>query len=298
MIKKRITLVFALILCCLSTKSLAQHADSSQNYTRKAIIYTAAGSAFALSNYLLYQTWYANYETAPFHAFDDSKEWLQMDKVGHTTTAYYLSQLSYSALKWSGHSEKKALIGSATGLLFLTSVEILDGFSRDWGFSWSDMAANVLGTSLFMVQQKWLNKQVVQLKYSFHQTNYPNIRKDILGNRLIEQTLKDYNGQTYWLCFSPFARKFSFIQLAFGYGAIGMLGGFDNIWLEDGEMINRSDIMRSRSFYFSLDIDWVKLFKKDESYFGPFRFVSFIKTPFPAMEYNTNNGLRFKPFYF
>src|SRR5262245_43487807 len=31
----------------------------------------------------LYAAWYSQYERTGFHTFDDSKEWLQMDKVGH-----------------------------------------------------------------------------------------------------------------------------------------------------------------------------------------------------------------------
>lgn len=298
MIKKAVSRVLLLILAVFPTVNQAQNADSSQFQFKKTLIYTTAGAAFLTSNYLLYNTWYANYQSAPFHSFDDSKEWLQMDKIGHVTAAYYLSQLSYSALKWSGHTEKKALIGSTTGLLFLTGVEIFDGFSSEWGFSWTDMAANVLGTGLFIGQQKWLNQQVVQLKYSFHRTRYPTLRNNILGNGLAEQMLKDYNGQTYWLSFSPFSQKMKFLQFSFGYGASGMLGGFDNIWFDNDLIVDRSDIVRSRSYYFSLDIDWIRLIKKNESYFGPLRFVSFIKTPFPAIEFNSNNGFRFHPFYF
>lgn len=298
MIKKVVCVVLLALTVILPTVNQAQNIDSSHFKSRKALIYSVAGTAFFTSNFLLYKTWYANYETAPFHTFDDSREWMQMDKLGHVTTAYYLSQLSYSALKWSGHHEKTALWGSTAGFLFLTGVEIFDGFSKEWGFSWTDVAANTFGTALFIAQQKWLKKQVIQLKYSFHQTSYPTIRREILGSNLAEQMLKDYNGQTYWFCFSPFNKKYNYLQLAFGYGADGMLGGFSNTWKQNGELIDRNDIKRSRSVYFSLDIDWIKLIKKDESYFGPLRFVSFIKTPFPALEINSNNGLRFRPFYF
>ena len=40
---------------------------------------------YALTSYFLGKTWYT--KRVPFHTFNDNGEWLQMDKVGHATTA-------------------------------------------------------------------------------------------------------------------------------------------------------------------------------------------------------------------
>jgi len=37
------------------------------------------------------------------------------------------------------------------------------------------------------------------LKYSFSKTAYAKLRPNTLGGNFIQQALKDYNGQTYWL---------------------------------------------------------------------------------------------------
>ena len=82
----------------------------------------------------LNQAWYANYKRSAFHTFNDNKEWLQVDKVGHAWSAYQLSRLTFGAWKWSGVSEKKAVLyAGLSGPGFMTVIEVLDGFSSEWG---------------------------------------------------------------------------------------------------------------------------------------------------------------------
>ena len=148
----------------------------------------------------LNQLWYADYKRSKFHTINDNNEWLQMDKIGHVFTSYQLGKYGTQILNWSGTSEKRQLIYGATlGFWFLTTVEILDGFSQEWGFSWGDIIANASGTGLYIGQELLWNEQRIALKFSFHQTKYASLRPDKLGKNFLEQVLKDYNGQTYWL---------------------------------------------------------------------------------------------------
>ena len=106
----------------------------------------------------------------------------------------------------------------------------MDGFSEEWGFSWTDMAANAAGTGLYVGQQLLWEEQRILLKYSFHRTQFAKQRPNILGNGLSEEFLKDYNGQTYWLSanINSFLKTESipnWLNVAFGYGAEGMLTG-------------------------------------------------------------------------
>ena len=39
-------------------------------------------------------------------------------------------------MKWSGVPEKAIWYGGAYGAVFLTTIEILDGYSAEWGASW------------------------------------------------------------------------------------------------------------------------------------------------------------------
>ena len=132
---------------------------------------------------LLGNAWYKDYNQSSFHFFDDSKEWLQIDKVGHLTTAWYLGRIGISKMEWSGVNKKKAIwYGTAGSFLYLTGIELLDGFSAGWGFSWSDFSANTIGTG-FIIGQKFIQNSSckssvfrglsnVSLKFSFNRSDY------------------------------------------------------------------------------------------------------------------------------
>lgn len=51
--------------------------------------------------------WYDNYTQAKLHSFDDSKEWLQMDKMGHFYGTWIESRANNEIWKWTGMERKK-----------------------------------------------------------------------------------------------------------------------------------------------------------------------------------------------
>jgi uncharacterized protein YfiM (DUF2279 family) len=109
---------------------------------------------YPLSMYWLYTQWYADYPQSSFHTFNDGDEWLQADKVGHLWTTYNIAKPLARSFEWAGVSKKKsALYGAGISYLYLTTIEIFDGFSEQWGFSWPDMACNTLGAGAFAVQE-------------------------------------------------------------------------------------------------------------------------------------------------
>jgi len=263
-----------------------------------SVIYT--GTMIGLS-----QLWYKDVETTSFHTFDDNQQWLQMDKVGHAVTTYYVGMAGYHALKWSGVSDKKAIwYGGTLGLLLETSVEVMDGFSKEWGFSTGDMIANVSGSGLFIAQQLAWKEQRILMKFSFHTTDYAAKRPNVLGSNLSEQLLKDYNGQTYWLSanIASFLKDDNnfpkWLNVAIGYGAEGMLGGNDNVFETDGIVYDYSYIQRNRQFYLSLDIDLTRIKTKSKFANTVLGAFGFIKFPFPAIEFNQNGKTQFKGLYF
>lgn len=251
----------------------------------------------------LYFAWYKNYSTNNFHFFNDAPEWLQIDKVGHVYSNYQLSLLGFNACKWANYSDKQSLIYSSVAVFgYLTTIEIMDGFSTGWGFSASDMLANASGISIFAFQQHFLNDQFIKLKFSFHQTQYPKYRQELLGNNLAEQLLKDYNGQTYWLSFNPFYFsgencKFpKWLNLAIGYGAEGMISGRDNYVIipTNGSIIGNN---RNRKLLLSLDLDLTKIKTKSKFLKNIFVVFNSIKIPAPTIEL-TNKRILFHYFYY
>ena len=236
---------------------------------------------------------YSDYPKSDFQFKNDNNHWLQMDKLGHVYASYHFGRISSEMLAWSGVSKKKQLLYGATyGFAFLTAVEVMDGYSEQWGFSWGDVAANAIGTSLYISQELLWNEQRLQPKFSFHTTSYAAQRPELLGSSVSEQILKDYNGQTYWLS----VNVFSFVgdsflpkwfNVAFGYGAEGMVTAAPT-----------SGDERYRQYYLSFDVDLTKIETKSQVLKTFFTLFNTLKIPSPTIEISSSRGFKFYPIYF
>ena len=273
--------------------------SDSLNVSRRNAVIISEVSLAGITLIGLDQLWYKDFPRSNFHTLNDNDEWLQMDKLGHIYASYQLGKIGSDALKWSGVSKKDQLIyGSTIGLAFLTTVEVFDGFSQEWGFSWGDMVANVAGTGLYVGQELLWNEQRIVLKFSFHQTNYAAKRPDKLGDGFLEELLKDYNGQTYWLSanLNSFFKRSQipkWLNVAIGYGADGMLTGKKEV--VDNLFINQQ---RQRQFYLSFDVNLSKLKTNSRFLRVIFDVFNTIKVPFPTLEFNDKNGIKLHGIYF
>ena len=283
----------------------ASKADSTAvNKKRLAAALATQGVIYTASLTGLYFLWYADYPQSSFHFFNDGAEWMQVDKAGHLTSAYLLSNIGYASYRWAGVPRKKAIwYGGLLGFAFMANIEILDGFSAEWGFSPWDFAANTAGCFMFVGQQLLWDQQRFQIKFSFHQTAYADYRPDLLGETFLQQMVKDYNGQTYWLSgnissFLPKTSKFPrWINIAVGYGAEGMTGAFSNPeTAPDGTPIPAFE--RYRQFYLSLDVDLSRIRTRSKTLHTILSVVNVLKLPFPTLEFNTRGQVLFHPIYF
>ncbi len=259
--------------------------------TRKIVLGASSLALTGGSLIYLNQAWYQQYSSSGFHFFNDNDEWFQMDKYGHMLTTYQTGRLMMGAMKWAGYSRRSRLIaGGMSGLAYMTAIEVMDGYSTGWGFSWGDMGANALGSGLAIGQEALWKQQRIQLKFSFSQSAYAQYRPELLGKSVSTQVLKDYNGQTYWLSVNPssfFKTENSFpkwINLALGYGADGMIGArYNNIVVMD-EQGNTRSFDRYRQYYVSLDIDFTRIPVKSAFLKAVFSGINIIKVPFPNLE--------------
>ena len=242
----------------------------------------------------LNQLWYADFPRSDFHFINDNSEWLQMDKAGHAFSSYHLGRFGSEMLEWSGASKKKQLIyGAGLGFAFLTAVEVLDGYSSQWGASTGDIVANASGTALYVSQELIWKEQRITPKFSFHTTKYADLRPEVLGSSFSEQILKDYNGQTYWLSinlhsFVKDSKIPKWLNLALGYGAEGMISGNE----QNNNLFLASNPKRFRQFYFSLDVDLTKIKTNSPFLKTIFSILNTIKIPAPTIEFVHFNDIK------
>nr|WP_281920850.1 DUF2279 domain-containing protein [Flavobacterium collinsii] len=280
-------------------ESFLTPSDTLNNKRQNTVIVTEATLA-SVTLLGLNQLWYADYPRSNFHFINDNNEWLQMDKVGHMYSAYHLGRFGAEMMNWSGADQKKKLIyGAGLGFAFLTAVEVLDGFSTEWGASSGDIIANATGTALYVSQELLWKEQRITPKFSFHTTHYANLRPKVLGSSLNEQLLKDYNGQTYWLSVNlhSFAKESKipkWLNVAFGYGADGMLTG--NLQNDNPDFTQNPK--RFHQIYLSFDVNLTKIETKSHFLKTIFSVFNTIKIPAPTLEYSANKGLKAHAFYF
>lgn len=280
--------------------------SSHLNKTRIKLVAAANVIGYGATMVGLYSDWYKNYPQTSFHFFNDNGEWKQVDKVGHSYSAYIEAYGSMEMWRWAGMSRRKsAWIGGLTALGYQSIIETMDGFSSEWGWSWGDMGANVVGSGLLIGQELLWNEQRIKYKFSFHKKNYGtpdlNMRANSLyGSGFSERMIKDYNGQTYWLSanlkeFMPESNLPSWLSVAFGYGADGMFGALSNVGKDkNGNVIfDRSDITRYRQYYISPDIDLTKIKTHNKFLKLAFGALNAFKFPLPSLEYNSKGKFAF-----
>ena len=281
-------------------------------YDKRKVIGLAAfqTAAFTSATIALNNAWYKNYPREKFHFFNDMKEWMQMDKIGHIYSSYAEGQASMEMWRWTGIERKKRIwIGGLSGLAYQSMLEILDAHSSQWGFSWGDMSANILGSGMLIAQELAWDEQKFRLKWSFHYNRYgdPQLEEraeTIFGKSRAERMLKDYNAQTYWLStgirqWFPGSRIPAWLQLSVGTGIDGVFGARRNAATDEAGNItfDRSDIRRYREWYLSPDIDLTKIKSGKKGIRMLLRIFNIVKIPAPTLQYG-NGKWNFYWLYF
>jgi hypothetical protein len=320
---------YSLIFCCLLFRYASAQNKFSQFFIPSDTFNSArawTGGLSVLAGYSafsigLYQAWYKKSNLNSFHTFNDAGEWYNLDKLSHSFNAYAQSAIIYNGTRWCGYTEKQAMIWSfSVSMLFQTTVEVMDGFSEDYGFSYPDIAANILGAGLFTIQQYAWHEQKFKLKFSAfpkiypdqlitgdqgHRITYQQRAKNLYGQAYFTSLLKDYNAQTFWLSFNPgiFSETIrnnwpDYLDLSIGYGADNLYGGYSNEWISDGEHFSADAYPRKSQFYLSMDIDLQKLRIKNPFLRTVVHFLNFIKIPTPALELDSKGSLKWHWLFF
>lgn len=290
---------------------------------------TAAGSGIYVGSLVwLNRAWYADFPRTDFHFFNDNREWLQMDKLGHFFTTYSDARLTGAAARWTGLSQRRsAWVGFGIGHFLQGTFEVLDGFSSSYGFSWGDVGCNVLGGGLFLGQELGWREQRIVVKMSGwpvrydqspiysvdnqHVTTLSARAEELYGSGFVNLFLKNYNTLNIWTSvnlrsFSP--RKESskmppWLNLAVGYGSNNLFRGEPIYEWNDPKTgalfkIDPLKYPRERQFFLSPDIDLRRIRVKNRFLKALLGAANVFKIPAPALEITSGGRVRFHAIHF
>lgn len=223
-----ITLIVAKVRFAQTVKDSVS--KSKINFERLSLIAGITSGAFIYGYAVQNNLWWKG-DNSNFH-FVWKHEWvyaLGEDKYGHFFFPYLVTNIYSQALEWAGFDEEKSLwYSSSFALAYETFVEIRDGFSKQWGFSWEDFSADFLGSVYPILQHKIPVLKNFNFKISF----YPSERFKHGSNRVI---FDDYESTYDWLSINVYnllpegISKFypGFINLAIGHSVekLDNLGG-------------------------------------------------------------------------
>lgn len=139
-------------------------------------------------------------------------------------------------------------------------------------------------------------RTVVSAQAGPSQTTLRARADNLYGEGVLERFLKDYNGQTIWLsvdlkAFMPDSRWPDFLDLALGYSAEHLYGGFDNAWeTDEAQFVLDGIYPRSRQWVLALDYDLSSLEMKSEFGRGLIRFLDIFKWPAPGVWHDSERG--------
>lgn len=222
--------------------------------------------------------------TTTFRFIEDGDYALYADKFGHAWGTFINAYLASEALMGAGFSWESATLGGAgIALAYQTYVEVMDGYGKTWGFSWSDMYANFAGLAWFLGQHYVPFLQNFTYKANFFPPPWFGRSK----REMAETFLDDYSGWTFTLAIDVHnllpqkAKKYwpSWLNIDVGHAV-------RDLRFREGESV----------YTFGLDINPVRLLPDGSNLVNWFRQgLNYVKIPAPAIEFGKET--RFHLFY-
>ena len=289
-----VAVVFVFFLLVAATmKSRAQADSTSVNRKQLNTLIIASSIGYTGGLVALNHVWYKNTERQSFRFFNDNAEWKQMDKAGHFFASFYLSEIPAMTLHNANVPTPKAdVIGALSGFLLTMPIEIFDGFSDGYGASAGDLIADAAGPAFFLGQKLLWEEIRIRPKFSFHRTGYASLRPELLGDNLLSELVKDYNGQTQWLSFDvdKFTTFPRWLNISLGVGAQDM------IYARDHENI-AAGFDPYRQYYVGIDFDLTAIKTRSRVLKTLLYVASSVRLPAPTLALS-RKGAKFYAFYF
>lgn len=170
------------------------------------------------------------------------------DKLGHGYFTYASTRLLTRGLEWAGHNRQQSITLSAMTVVATTlAIEILDGYTKDIGFSYQDLVMDTAGIGLGMLLES--NPRLDAL-FDFRLHYWPSSAARRLGEH---DPVEDYSGQTYLFITKASAipvlqenKVLRYLEFAIGYGSRGYKPG-------DATQV------RSRNVYYGISLNLAQL---------------------------------------
>jgi uncharacterized protein YfiM (DUF2279 family) len=291
--KKQLWLSLFIIISSLNCYSQSDSL-SSPSILKKSIVFSGQIITYTGFTYEMSQQFFNTPHLSDFHLKQDLNTWRGMDKFFHAFGSYQFLALLYQTNKWTGMKDKRALnLAFWESTLFGTTKEYCDGRIDVGGWSWYDIEMNFTGNLFFYLQQRFLNKQLIQYKYSYGNSHLQHYYPETLGSSWKNYWFRDYNGQTFWVSVSLGNMNLTQnkwlkpIAFCLGYGA-------DNLIYE---LSNKNiDLKRYSQLYLGLDIDLTQIETKNKFLKTTFLLLNRLRFPLPSIEYNSLNQFKFHPF--
>lgn len=170
-------------------------ADSAGvSVARLALVGGVTTGAFVYGHVVIANLWWKG-ERSAFH-FDWEHDWryaLGADKLGHFYFPYLAANIYEQAFRWTGIDGATSLwLASGMALGYQSYIEVRDGFSKAWGFSWGDFGADLLGAAYPVARHYLPALAVTGFKMSFQPSE--KYRAGAYGS-----IIDDYESSYHWL---------------------------------------------------------------------------------------------------
>ena len=251
---------------------------------KKNTPYLVAGSVGAIGGgiyYLMRDAWWKEKSTN-FH-FDAGRDFRyanNLDKFGHFQGGIWAADFYDVTFRQLGYNKKQSgwyALAMTTGFQML--IEIKDGFSPNWGYSWGDISAGALG-GMWIVGKQYSNfMRQTDFKFSYwvHSTKYFSVT----SHKVKIFHADDYLNQTYWfstpvnyLTANKIKGMPDWLNFSVGFG-IDADTWSTKVAGEGGKW----------EFFFAPDINLEKLFKPKKKFWKTIvHAANYLKLPMPTLQ--------------
>ncbi len=267
----QIIIFFLFIRFAASAQDSLSVAEPGINYWKLGTVTALTAGGFVYGHALNNDLWWKG-EKSSFH-FNWQDDWtyaLGSDKFGHFYFPYVTATVYSGLFRWSGLDNTTSLYaGASVAFAYQSYIEIRDGFSKQWGFSWGDFAANTLGAAYPLLQHHYPLLDNLRFKMSF----YPSERYRNNSHAVI---FDDYESTYDWVSIKP--------ALVLPESAKKYMPSFINFAI--GHSVKKLDISRLAHHEWYIAIDWnVEALPGDSEFLLTLkRLINFYKLPAPAVK--------------